>query len=102
MLTFYPDLRMTPPGRVRVQVCRGEACQSVGAHALAQHATRSIGVDFGGTTADGSVTLDEVFCLGNCALGPTVAVDGRMHGRVKAADLDRLVRGDMANRGELG
>ncbi|MHB1475561.1 MAG: NAD(P)H-dependent oxidoreductase subunit E [Dermatophilaceae bacterium] len=91
VLTFYPDLRSTPPGRVRVQVCRGEACQSVGGHALAQHATSSLRVDFGGTTADGSLTLEEVFCLGNCALGPTVTVDGRLHGRVQAAELDRLV-----------
>ena len=92
VLTFYSDLRSTPPGRVRVQVCRGEACQSVGAHALAEHATSSLGVDFGGTTADGSVTLDEVFCLGNCALGPTVAVDGCLHGRVHTAELDQLLR----------
>jgi len=91
VLTFYSDLRSTPPGRVRVQVCRGEACQSVGAHALARHATRSLGVDFGGTTADGSLTLDEVFCLGNCALGPTVTVDGHLHGRVHPDVLDRLV-----------
>ena len=91
VLTFYPDLRSTPPGKIRVQVCRGEACQSVGGHALARHATSSLGVDFGGTTADGSVTLDEVFCLGNCALGPTVTVDGHLHGRVRTAELDRLV-----------
>ena len=99
VLTFYPDLRSTPPGKVRVQVCRGEACQSVGGHALARHATGSLGVDFGGTTADGSVTLDEVFCLGNCALGPTVTVDGRLHGRVLAADLDRLIRDDLVPDG---
>ena len=91
VLTFYADLRSTPPGKVRVQVCRGEACQSVGAHALARHATRSLGVDFGGTTADRSVTLDEVFCLGNCALGPTVSVNGLLHGRVQPAELDRLI-----------
>jgi len=99
VLTFYSDLRSTPPGRVRVQVCRGEACQSVGGHALAEHATSSLGVDFGATTADGSVTLDEVFCLGNCALGPTVTVNGRLYGRVGTADLDRLVRdGDLSDR----
>lgn len=100
VLTFYPDLRSTPPGKVRVQVCRGEACQAVGGHALAEHATSSLGIDFGGTVADGSITLDEVFCLGNCALGPTVTVDGRMHGRVHSAELDRLVR-DGALGGEL-
>lgn len=92
VVTFYSDLRSTPPGKVRVQVCRGEACQSVGAHALAGHATRSLGLDFGATAADGSLTLEEVFCLGNCALGPTVTVNGRLHGRVHAAELDLLVR----------
>jgi formate dehydrogenase subunit gamma len=91
VLTFYPDLRSTPAGDVRVQVCRGEACQSVGGRALAEHATSSLHVQFGQTAADGSVTLDEVFCLGNCALGPTVTVNGRLHGRVHTAELDRLV-----------
>lgn len=94
VLTFYTDLRSAAPGSVRVQVCRGEACQAVGGHALAEHATRSLGVDFGQTAADGSLTLDEVFCLGNCALGPTVTVNGKLHGRVRPADLDRLVRDD--------
>ncbi|MHB8273229.1 MAG: formate dehydrogenase subunit gamma [Dermatophilaceae bacterium] len=101
VLTFYPDLRSTPPGKVRVQVCRGEACQSVGGHALAQHATSSLRVDFGGTTADGSLTLEEVFCLGNCALGPTVTVDGRLHGRVQAAELDRLVHDSAASNSDV-
>ena len=99
VLTFYPDLRSTPPGVVRVQVCRGEACQSVGGHALARHATSSLGVDFGGTKEDGSVTLDEVFCLGNCALGPTVTVAGRLHGRVHSGELDRLIRDDLVPDG---
>lgn len=92
VLTFYSDLRTSPPGEVRVQVCRGEACQSVGGHALAEHAVSSLRVGFGETAADGSVTLDEVFCLGNCALGPTIRVNGRLHGRVHAAQLDRLIR----------
>jgi formate dehydrogenase subunit gamma len=92
VLTFYSDLRSTPPGAVRVQVCRGEACQAVGGHGLAEHATRTLGLDFGQTAADGSLTLDEVFCLGNCALGPTVTVNGHLHGRVQAGTLDLLIR----------
>ncbi len=52
---------------------------------------RRLGVEFGGTTADGAVTLEEVFCLGNCALGPSVQVDGRVHGRVDADRLAALV-----------
>jgi formate dehydrogenase subunit gamma len=100
VLTFYSDLRSSLPGKVRIQVCRGEACQSVGAHALAGHATSSLGVHFGETTADGSVTLEEVFCLGNCALGPSVSVNGRLRGRVNPADFDHLVN-DGALSGEI-
>lgn len=91
VLTFYADLRTTPPGRVRLQVCRGEACQSVGANALVEHATTSLGVALGETTLDGALTVEEVFCLGNCALGPTIAVDGRPRGRVDAATFDQVV-----------
>jgi formate dehydrogenase subunit gamma len=99
VVTFYADLRSSPPGRVRIQVCRGEACQSVGGHALAEHATRSLDLGFGATAPDGSVTLDEVFCLGNCALGPTVCVNGRLHGRVHGDKFDQLI-GDSAAIGE--
>jgi formate dehydrogenase subunit gamma len=91
VLTFYSDLRSTPPGTLRVQVCRGEACQAVGGRALAEYATSSLGVGFGETATDGSVTLDDVFCLGNCALGPSVTVNGHLHGRVSGSGLDRLV-----------
>ena len=58
---------------------------------LAAHASRSLGTDFGGTTTDGAVTLDQVFCLGNCALGPSVMVGDRVYGRVDADRLDALV-----------
>jgi formate dehydrogenase subunit gamma len=92
VLTFYSDLRTTPPGRHHVQVCRAEACQARGAAALVSHAQASLGTGLGGTTADGAVTLDGVFCLGNCALGPAVAVDGHLHGRVDASRFDSLVQ----------
>lgn len=91
VLTFYSDLRTRPPGRHHVQVCRAEACQARGAGALVSHAQRTLGTELGSTTADGAVTLDAVFCLGNCALGPAVAVDGHLHGRVDAARFDALV-----------
>jgi formate dehydrogenase subunit gamma len=91
VLTFYSELRTTPPGKTRVQVCRGEACQSVGAYTLAEHATNSLGLDFGATAPDGSITLNEVFCLGNCALGPSVCINGHLHGRVNPSRLDQLI-----------
>lgn len=93
VVTFYKDFRTVPAGHTAVRVCRAEACQSVGAEALAEHAKASLGVGFGESTADGAIALDEVFCLGNCALGPAVQVAGRLHGRVTAARFDALVAG---------
>ena len=63
----------------------------MGAEALAAHARSRLGVGFGDTTPDGAITLDEVFCLGNCALGPSVQVGDRVHGRVSPDRLDALI-----------
>src|ERR1700743_581281 len=67
VVTFYHFFRATPPGRHMVSLCRAEACQSMGAAALAAHAKSRLGVDFHETTADGTFALEPVFCLGNCA-----------------------------------
>ena len=91
VVTFYRDFRRAPGGRVTVRICQAEACQAVGAEALGEHARHRLRVGFGATTADGAVTLDEVFCLGNCALGPAVQVDDRLHGRVTPARFDALL-----------
>ncbi len=63
----------------------------MGAERLAQHARDQLGVHFGATTADGAITLEQVFCLGNCALSPAVMVDGRLKGRVDEGRFDELV-----------
>jgi formate dehydrogenase subunit gamma len=81
VMTFYRDFRREPAGRTRVRICGAEACQSVGAHDLIAAMLDRLGVPLGATTPDGAVTLDEVFCLGNCALGPSASVDGRVIGR---------------------
>jgi formate dehydrogenase subunit gamma len=90
--TFYKDFRTQPPGRTSLMVCRAEACQSVGAEQLIGQLEQRLGVKVGGTTPDGSTTLDQVFCLGNCALGPSAQVNGRVHGRVDADRVAELLR----------
>ncbi len=75
VVTFYHDFRREPAGDHVVKLCRAEACQAVGAVALAAHAKSKLGVDWHGTTADGRVTLEPVFCLGLCACGPAGLVD---------------------------
>ncbi len=81
VLTFYHDLRRAPPGRHIVRVCQGEACQAMGARALTEQLARRFDIGLGETTKDGAVTLDPVYCLGNCALSPAVTVDGALYGR---------------------
>jgi len=76
VVSFYHEFRRAPPGRHMLRLCRAEACQSVGAEAVADAARRDLGVDWHGTTEDGKLTLEPVFCLGLCATGPAALLDG--------------------------
>ncbi len=91
VVSFYHDFRAEPAGKHVVKLCRAESCQSVGADRVADHARAKLGVDWHGTTPDGKVTLEPVFCLGLCACGPSAMVDGRVVGRVDEARLDALL-----------
>lgn len=91
VISFYHDFRMAPAGRHRLQICRAEACQAMGANALADHARDRLGLDWHATSADGAVTLEPVFCLGLCACGPAAMLDGRLVGRLDLAGLDDLL-----------
>lgn len=91
VLTFYHDLRRAPAGRHVVRVCQAEACQAMGARGLTELLTRRLGCGMGETSKDGEVTLEPVYCLGNCALSPAVTVDGALYGRAtEFLVLDRL------------
>jgi formate dehydrogenase subunit gamma len=90
VVTFYRDFR-DAPAAAHVRVCRGEACQAVGAEALADQARARLRTGFGELGIDGATRLDQVFCLGNCGLGPSVEVNGTVYGRVDAAQLDTLL-----------
>ncbi len=91
VVTFYHYFRTRRGGRHVVHLCRAEACQALGAGALEAHAKKTLGVDFHSTTADGAVTLEPVYCLGNCALGPALMIDTELKGRVSALRFDELM-----------
>jgi formate dehydrogenase iron-sulfur subunit len=91
VVTFYRDFNTTAPGEHVVRVCRAEACQAVGGEALAARIASQLGVEIRHSSADGRVSLEEVFCLGNCALGPSIMVDGRVYGRAERVDLDAVL-----------
>lgn len=91
VVTFYHHFRDEPAGTHVIQLCRAEACQSMGCRDLERHAEARLGVAMGGTRPDGKATLEAVYCLGNCALSPAVMIDGELHGRVDAARFDELM-----------
>jgi formate dehydrogenase subunit gamma len=91
VVSFYHYFLQERPGRHVLHLCRAEACQALGSVALEAHAKEKLGVDFHGTTSDGAITLEPVYCLGNCALGPSLMIDQQLHGRVTAERFDALV-----------
>lgn len=91
VISFYHDFRAAPAGARILRICRAEACQAQGGATLETAAKRLTGLDWGETSADGKVTLEPVYCLGLCACGPAVQLDGAVHGMVDAARLDALI-----------
>jgi len=92
VISFYPDFRTEPGGRRTLKLCRAEACQAMGADQLGEELRARLGVDWHGTTPDGAVTLEPVYCLGLCACGPAALVDEKPVARATAERLDRMAR----------
>ena len=91
VVTFYHDFRSHPPGRHIVRICQAESCQAAGSAGLTAHAKKRMGIDFHHTTADRSCSLEPVYCLGNCALSPSVMVDKEVFGRVTEKRFDEIL-----------
>jgi formate dehydrogenase subunit gamma len=87
IVTFYHDFRDEPCGRHVLKLCRGEACQSMGSEALATSVLGKLGVAWHGTTSDGGVTVEPVYCLGLCASSPSALLDGEPLGRLNAGKI---------------
>lgn len=93
VVSFYHDFRDHPTGRHVLRLCRAEACQSMGADALADQVRQALGIDWHETTPDGRITLEPVFCLGLCSCAPSAQFDGRLVGRASAARIASLTAG---------
>ncbi|WP_295559496.1 formate dehydrogenase subunit gamma [uncultured Hyphomicrobium sp.] len=92
VVTFYHDFRRELPGKHILKLCRAEACQSMGCERLVARAEDRLGIECGGTSADGRVTLEAVYCLGLCATAPSAMLDGRVVGRLDDNRLDTLLK----------
>jgi NADH:ubiquinone oxidoreductase subunit E len=91
VLSYYPDLRTTPPGSHLIRVCLGESCVANHCSRVLDAVRGHLKLDVGATTADGRLTLEGVYCLGNCAVSPTVAVDDKIYGRVTPSEVPALL-----------
>jgi formate dehydrogenase subunit gamma len=91
VVTFYHHFRTQPPARHQIQVCRAEACQSMGAERLLTHAQQTLGCELHGKSADGRFSLEPVYCLGQCAMSPAIMIDDKVHAKVSPARFDKLV-----------
>lgn len=93
VMSFYHDFRPEPAGRHVLKVCRAEACQSMGTDALAEKLKTRLGIDWHGTTKDGDVTLEPVYCLGLCAQSPAAMLDGELFARLDDEGIDEMLGG---------
>ncbi len=76
VISFYHDFRRKPAGAHVVKLCRAEACQSMGGSSAAETLLKRLKLEWGGTSVDGAVTVEAVYCLGLCAVAPAALVDG--------------------------
>ena len=91
VISFYHDFRSVPAGKHVLKLCRAEACQSMGCETLVAHLATTHHLAPGDTSRDGSLTVETVYCLGNCALSPAAMLDGELIGRLGEAELDMIV-----------
>lgn len=91
VVTFYHHFRRNPAGKHVLQVCRAESCQAMGSEKLEAHIKTTLGVDYHQTTKDGAITLEPVYCLGNCACSPAVMMDDEVYGRMDATKVAELI-----------
>jgi formate dehydrogenase subunit gamma len=90
VVSFYHDFRREPAGRHQLKICRAEACQAMGGEAHAAALLERLGLDWGGTTPDGRLTVEPIYCLGLCACAPSAMLDGAPHARLDAQALENL------------
>ena len=89
--TFYKSLSLTPQGRHIVTFCMGTACHVRGADRVLAEVSDLLGIEPGQTTKDGEFTLRAVNCLGACAIGPVMVVDGKYYGKMSASKAKNLL-----------
>jgi formate dehydrogenase subunit gamma len=92
VVTFYHDFRREPAGRHVLKICRAESCQSMGSEHIARDFLDRLKLEWGGTSPDGSLTVEAVYCLGLCSHSPSALFDDEPVGKVNAEKLDEIAQ----------
>ena len=92
VVTFYHDYHLKPQGKHTIKICRAEACQSAGGMGVIAALEKALNIKLGETTADGNITLEAVYCLGLCPMGPAALIDGKPKAALKANKVNDLVK----------
>lgn len=90
--TFYKAFSLLPRGKHQVQLCLGTACHVRNSTVLRDHVERVLGIKAGETTGDLEFTFETVNCLGACALGPIMVVDGEYHGQMSISKVNEILK----------
>ncbi len=97
VISFYHYFRETPPGKTTVHLCRAESCQAMGAKGLEAHVKNKLGIDYHETTADGAFSLEPVYCLGLCAVSPSMQIGEQLYGHASADLFDSVISAEEAS-----
>ena len=92
LATFYKSFSLTPRGKHLISVCLGTACHVRGAPRIVEKLERDLGIKAGETTKNLKFTLETVNCLGACALGPLIVINGKYYGRMNLAKMDKVLK----------
>ena len=91
LATFFKSFSLEPRGKHICSVCMGTACHVRGAPRILDEIERKLDIKAGETTGDGEFTVETVNCVGACALGPLVIIDGEYHGNITAKQVNKVL-----------
>lgn len=92
VISFYHDFKLNPPAVHTIKVCQAEACQSLGARQLTKDIEAKFGTNLGTRTPDNQVELEAIYCLGLCAVGPSVQVDDKLVARATPDSISLITK----------
>lgn len=92
LATFYNAFSLKPKGRHVLRICMGTACHVRGSKKILDRLKQELNINAGETTADGSVTLETVNCIGACALGPLIIIDNKYHCKMSPEKIETVLK----------